>query len=138
LPPHPEVAPALSRLHDAGFPLTALTNSVLDVARAQLSHAGIADRFDQIFSADEVRALKPAPQPYRMVADRTGVDIGQLCLIAAHDWDVSGALAAGCQAAFVARPGMVPSPLGPQPGIIGADLAEVATALLAVPNRARR
>jgi 2-haloacid dehalogenase len=130
LPPHPEVPQALSRLHDAGFRLTALTNSVLEVAQAQLANAGLADKFEHIFSADEVHALKPAPQPYRMVADRTGVHIGELRLIAAHAWDVSGALAAGCQAAFVARPGMVPSPLGPQPGIIGADLAEVAEALL--------
>ena len=130
LPPHPEVPQALSRLHDAGFRLTALTNSVLEVAQAQLANAGLVDKLEHIFSADEVHALKPAPQPYRMVADRIGVHIGELRLIAAHAWDVSGALAAGCQAAFVARPGMVPSPLGPQPGIIGADLAEVAEALL--------
>lgn len=52
-------------------------------------------------------------------------------LVAAHGWDVSGALAAGCEAAFVARPGMVPSPLGPRPDVIGADLAEVAAQILA-------
>ena len=50
-------------------------------------------------------------------------------LVAAHAWDVSGALAAGCTAAFVARPGMVLSPLGPQPDIVGRDLGEVAAAL---------
>src|SRR5829696_7756832 len=47
-------------------------------------------------------------------------------LDAAHAWDVAGALAAGCSAAFVARPGMVASPLGEQPDIKGADLGEVA------------
>ena len=69
-----------------------------------------------------------------MVADRLGVDIGEVCLVAAHPWDVSGAMAAGAQAAFVARGGAVPSPLGAQPAVIGADLAEVADALL-VPSR---
>lgn len=132
LPPHPDVPPALTRLRDAGFRLTTLTNSVLDVARAQLSYAQLADRFEEIFSADEVHALKPAPQPYQMVADRSGVDVADLCLVAAHAWDVSGALAAGCQAAFVARAGVVPSPLGPQPSVVGGDLTEVADALLAL------
>jgi len=68
------------------------------------------------------------------VAERCGVRQDEVRLIAAHAWDVSGALAAGCAAAFVARPGMVPSPLGPQPDVIGADLAEVADRLLESPG----
>ncbi len=64
-----------------------------------------------MYSADEVRLLKPAPAPYRMVADRCGVAIGDVCLVAAHAWDISGALAAGCETAFVARSGIVPSVL---------------------------
>lgn len=131
LAPHPDVAPALTRLREAGFRLTALTNSVLDVAQAQLSNAGLADLFEGIYSADEVRALKPAPAPYLMVAQRCEVDVGELCLVAAHAWDVSGAMAAGAQAAFVGRGGVVPSPLGAQPAVIGADLEKVADALLA-------
>ncbi|MGH2947808.1 MAG: haloacid dehalogenase type II, partial [Solirubrobacteraceae bacterium] len=47
-------------------------------------------------------------------------------LVAAHAWDVAGALAAGCAAAFVRRPGKVLSPLGDQPDIAGDDLGEVA------------
>ena len=131
LPPHPEVPRALARLQDGGLRLTALTNSVLDVARSQLTYAGIAERFEEIFSADEVRALKPAPAPYRMVAERCGVEVGDLCLVAAHPWDVSGAMAIGARSAFVARGGVVPSPLGPQPSVIGSDLTAVADALLA-------
>jgi 2-haloacid dehalogenase len=130
LPAHDEVPAALARLRSAGFRLTALTNSVLDVARAQLTHAGLIGLFDAVHSADEVRALKPAPAPYQMVAARNGVAVGDVCLIAAHAWDVSGALAAGCHAAFVARAGVVPSPLGPQPDLIGADLTEVASAVM--------
>jgi 2-haloacid dehalogenase len=75
-------------------------------------------------SADDVRALKPAPAPYMAVAKRFGVAIGEVRLVAAHSWDVSGALAAGAKAAFVARPGMVKSPLGPQPDIVAADIAD--------------
>ncbi len=129
LPAHPDVPAALQRLRAAGFRLTALTNSVLDVARAQLTHSGLIEHFDAVYSADEVQALKPAPAPYRMVAQRSGVEIGDVCLVAAHAWDVSGALAAGCHAAFVGRSGVVPSPIGAQPTVAGADLTEVADAL---------
>jgi len=60
------------------------------------------------------------------------VEIGQVRLVAAHAWDIAGALSAGCQAAFVARRGMVLSPLGAQPDIIGPDLAAVAERIIAV------
>jgi 2-haloacid dehalogenase len=78
-----------------------------------------------------VKQLKPAAAPYLHVANRFSLPIGQVRLIAAHAWDVSGALAAGARAAFVARPGAVPSPLGPQPDIVGRDLLEVADRLIA-------
>ena len=126
LPVHPEVPAALDALPG---PLAALTNSPLDVARDQLRNAGIADRFDAILSADQVRALKPRPEPYQLVASTFGVSIGDVVLVAAHAWDVAGALSAGARAAFVARPGMVLSPLGPRPEIVGRDLTEVAAAL---------
>jgi 2-haloacid dehalogenase len=130
LPPHPDVAPALDRLGAAGLTLCSLTNSSLEVSRAQLEHAQIADRFEAILSADQVGRLKPAPEPYRHVADTFGDEIGDVTLVACHAWDCAGALAAGCQAAFVARPGMAPIPIGPQPGIVGDDLGEVASLIL--------
>jgi 2-haloacid dehalogenase len=130
LPPHPEVAAALERLSDSQPSTAALTNSPLEVAEAQLRHAGLRPYFEHVLSADEARRLKPAPEPYRMVADRFAVDIADVWLVAAHAWDVSGALAAGCRAAFVARPGMTPSPLGQQPDVVGADLVDVAGQIL--------
>jgi len=132
LPPHPEVPESLVRLRDAGLRLAALTNSTANVAVDQLTHAGLADYFEQILSADMVRRLKPAPEPYRMAAERMGVTIGELRLIAAHAWDIAGALRAGCVAAFIARPGMVLDPLAPRPDIVGADLREVADQILTV------
>lgn len=132
LPPYPEVHAALERLRSAGFRLASLTNSTAEVAMAQLTHAGLADLFEKILSADEVRRLKPAPEPYRYAAQEMGVDVGQLRLIAAHAWDIAGALSAGCAAAFVARPGMVLDPLVQRPDIVGADLREVVEHILAV------
>jgi 2-haloacid dehalogenase len=132
LPAHPEVAGALERLRDAGLRLASLTNSTEEVARAQLEHAGLIDRFELVLSADTAGRLKPAPEPYRMAAERLGVAVGEVRLIAAHAWDVAGAARAGCATAFVARPGKVLDPLVERPEVVGADLAEVADAILAV------
>jgi 2-haloacid dehalogenase len=125
LPPHPEVPAALEKLHGTGLKTVALTNSVQAVAEAQLRNAGIDAWFDQVISADRVRRLKPAPEPYHAVARAFGVEPAEVRLVAAHSWDVSGALAAGCKAAFVARPGKVLSPIGPQPDIVGPDISAV-------------
>ena len=84
LPPHPETQDALARLRQVGLRLVTLTNSTAQVAEAQMTNAGLSGYFEQIFSADAVQRLKPAPEPYRMVADHLGVAIGDLRLIAAH------------------------------------------------------
>ena len=130
LPPHPEVVENLSRLRDAGIRLAALTNSTQQVADAQIENAGLQGCFEQVLSADTVKRLKPAPEPYRLAADSLGVEIGQIQLVAAHAWDIAGALRAGCAAAFVARPGMVLNPLVEHPDVVGADLREVADQII--------
>ena len=131
LPPHPEVPAALDLLRDAGLRLAALTNNTAEVAGAQLANAGLSDRFEKILSADTVRRLKPAPEPYRAAAEALGVETPQVRLVAAHAWDVIGAMRAGCAAAFVARPGMVLDPLAEPPDVVGADLSAVAASIIA-------
>ncbi len=130
LPPHPEVEESLGRLREAGLRLATLTNSTQRVADAQIDNSGLRGYFDQVLSADTVQRLKPAPEPYRMAADSLGVEVGQVRLVAAHAWDVAGAMQAGCRAAFVARPGMVLNPLFERPDVVGVDLREVADGIL--------
>ena len=130
LPPHPEVPDSLDRLRDAGFRLATLTNSTQEVAEAQIENAGLTDRFEQILSADTAKRLKPAPAPYRMAARALGIPEREVRLVAAHAWDVAGALRAGCAAAFVARQPF--DPLVEEPDVIGTDLAEVADGITAV------
>jgi len=130
LPLHADVAPALDRLREGGLTLCALTNSPLESVSEALEHAGIADRFEAIISAEQAGRLKPAPEPYRLAAETFGVEVGDVTLVACHAWDCSGALAAGCEAAFVHRPGMVPAFVGGVPRVVGDDLGEVAAHLL--------
>ncbi|MDB5074714.1 MAG: haloacid dehalogenase, type [Chloroflexi bacterium] len=130
LPPHADVHAGLQRLRDAGIRLAALTNSTLEVAEEQLRNAGLTAYFEQILSADTVRRLKPAPEPYHMAADRLAVEPSMVRLVAAHAWDVTGALRAGCAAAFVGRPGQVLDPLVPRPDVVGSNMREVVDQIL--------
>lgn len=130
LPPHPEVVDSLERLQAAGFRMVALSNGAPDVLRAQMVHADLDGFFDALLSADAVQRLKPAPEPYHMAAQQLDVEIATLCMVAAHAWDVTGALRAGASAAFVARPGKLLDPIAPTPGIVGPDLKQVAGQLI--------
>jgi len=132
LPSHPEVPGSLRRLRDAGLRLGALTNSTLAVAEAQLRHADLDRYFERILSADMVRRLKPQADVYRLAARAFAVDPAAIRLVAAHSWDVAGALRAGCAGAFVARPGMTLDPLFEAPDIVGPDLTAVAERILAI------
>lgn len=135
LPPHPEVPAALERLRQAGLRVAALTNSTEAVATAQLTNAGLAPLFERILSADTAKRLKPAREAYETAAAQLGVAVTEIRLVAAHAWDVAGALRAGAAAAFVARAGMVLDPLVPPPDITGSDLAEVAERIIEVEPR---
>jgi 2-haloacid dehalogenase len=130
LPAHPDVVPGLEKLKSAGFRLFTLTNSPPQVVEAQLNNSGLAGYFEKSFSVDAVRMFKPAAEVYQMAARELGVSVEQVRLVAAHDWDVAGAVSAGCAAAFIARPGKVLNPLLPQPDIIGPDIADVAEKIL--------
>ncbi len=132
LPAHADVRPNLERLRAAGLRLASLTNSTLAVAEAQLTNAGIRDLFTDVLSADTVQRLKPAREAYQMAADALGVPLAGYRLVAAHSWDVAGALRAGCAAAFISRPGQVLDPLALTPDIIGATLTEVTDQILRV------
>jgi 2-haloacid dehalogenase len=126
LPAHPDAKPALERLRSAGFRLAALTNSTAEVEEAQLRNAGLADLFDKALSADTGKRLKPAAEAYTNAARELGVKVGEMRMIAAHAWDVHGAVRAGCAAAFVERPGVLWNPLLERPDIVGPDLEEIA------------
>ncbi|HSW74695.1 MAG TPA: haloacid dehalogenase type II [Candidatus Saccharimonadales bacterium] len=137
LPPHPEVRAALAKLKEHGFQMATLTNSTYEVAEKQLQNAGISQYFDKILSVDAIQKLKPAKETYEMAAKEFNVQTSGLCLIAAHAWDISGALNAGCSAAFVSRNGMVLDPLSPVPAIVGPTLIQIADQLIASDTEAR-
>lgn len=131
LPPHPDVPAGLRTLRDKGFRLATLTNSPPAMIEEQLQYAGLTGLFDALLSVDEIRKFKPDPVAYEMAATALGASPADLWLVAAHNWDTTGALAAGWRAAFIARQGMVIGPLDRQPTLRGTTLLEVADSIIA-------
>jgi 2-haloacid dehalogenase len=126
LPAHPDVAAAFDRLRSAGHTVVTLTNSTAAVAESQLQHAGLRESVVAVHSADTVRQLKPGPAPYRQVLSAHGVEPHEAVLVAAHDWDIAGAAAAGLRTGFVGRgrPWRLAADI--RPTVEGSDLGELA------------
>ncbi len=127
LPPHPDVLPALHRLREAGWRMVALTNSSPAMAASQLDSAGI--QFEHVFTVDAVQKFKPSPEVYLYVAAKLHVQPSDLMMVAAHAWDIAGAMRAGLKGAFIARPGQVLDSLTPPPTHVSRDLADLAAQL---------
>jgi 2-haloacid dehalogenase len=130
LPAHLDVAPALHILRHAGLVTAALSNNPLPVVQEQLHHVGLSPLFDEIMSVDEAGALKPAPEVYDFAVRRLYLAPSSIWMVAAHGWDIAGAMRVGLRGAFVARPGQWPDPFAP-PEIIADDLIAVSRAILA-------
>ena len=125
LAPHADVKPALTRLRSAGYRTVAFTNSSLNLVTSQIDNAGLTKYYDDIVSVEETGSFKPDAKVYRFVAERLNRPIGELRLVATHDWDTHGALTAGMLAAYIDRSGAPYHPLYHQPDVYAATMDDV-------------
>jgi 2-haloacid dehalogenase len=132
LPPHSDVPDSLRKLKAAGYRMVTLTDSPVPPGRGPLRAAGLADLFEQQFTAETVGRYKPAVETYQMVASAMGTQLPELCMIASHPWDLIGARTAGCSAALIERAGVAPLIVQglKQPQIMASTLTEIATQLV--------
>ncbi len=93
-------------------------------------HPVESEYFEQSFLGSAVRKFKHEAEVYRLVATELQVAPSRLRLVAAHAWDVLGAMRAGCVAAFTACPGNPLYPLADKPDIVEPDLCNVADQIL--------
>jgi 2-haloacid dehalogenase len=101
LPPAPDAAAAIGAARAAGAEVAILTNGTEQNTRTLIELAALP--IEQVFATEHVEAYKPAPAPYEYAAERLGLEPRQLTLVAAHGWDVLGALNAGLEAVWVDR-----------------------------------
>jgi 2-haloacid dehalogenase len=132
LPPHPEVKEALGKLKDDGYKLVSLTNSSNAAVKKQFTNAGLLDFFEERLSIEDLGKYKPHIDTYNWASRKMGIKPEEAMLIAAHGWDVAGALWADWRAAFVSRPGQQQYPLAPEPEIAAPDLKIISEKLIAL------
>ena len=130
LPAHLEVKEALAQLKNAGYKLVAFTNSSKDGLKKQFENAGLTEYFDEMLSVEPTGKFKPFTDTYAWGAKQMGLELEECMLIAAHGWDVAGALWAGWRAAFIGRPGQQEYPLAPKTEIVVSDLKKAADILV--------
>jgi 2-haloacid dehalogenase len=103
---------AVNELANAGWQIIALTNSSRELAERLLRRNGIEAHFQDLISCDQLGVSKPHPRVYRAAMKASK---GDTWLIAAHAWDVGGALEAGMRAIWVSSaehlyPKFLPAP----------------------------
>ncbi|MEE2802365.1 MAG: haloacid dehalogenase type II [Bacteroidota bacterium] len=130
LPAHPDVKNALADLKNDGYKLVSFTNSSNAGVKKQFESAGLTDFFDERLSVEDIGKFKPFRETYEWGARKMGIKPNEAMLIAAHGWDVAGALWAGWRAAFISRPGKQIFPLAPKTEINETDLQKVADILV--------
>ena len=134
LPAHPDAQPAFQLLVDNDLTVVTLSNGGAGTTRRLLETAGLAPYVERVVSIDEAAAWKPAPHPYRRLAEVLGLDPRRVAMVAVHAWDVHGAGQAGFVTGWAARlEGHYPAVFDP-PDVSGPDLVAVAGGLLTLPG----
>ncbi|TXF87562.1 haloacid dehalogenase type II [Neolewinella aurantiaca] len=132
IPAHPEVKESLTRLKEAGYKLVSFTNSSNIGVETQFKNAGLTEYFDERLSVEDIGKYKPHTDAYDWAARKMGVAPEECLMVAAHGWDIAGALWANWRGAFISRPGAQLYPLAPAPEINEANLELTANRLISL------
>jgi 2-haloacid dehalogenase len=109
---HPDAAPALQAMRDAGLRLAFLSNMTGAMLEAATKNSALESLFEPPLSTDAVRAYKPDPRAYRMAIDAFGLKREEIAFAAFGGWDAAGAKAFGYTTFWVNRLNLPPEELG--------------------------
>lgn len=127
---HPDVAPGLQRLADAGVRIVTLSNGAAAVAESLLQRAGLRHLVEDCLSISDAGRWKPAADAYAYAVRRCAAEPGELALIAVHPWDIDGAHRAGLRTGWLCRDRRGYPPFFLAPEATGHDLPALAGALI--------
>ena len=112
---------------DGGWKVMAVTNGGADSTRSLLAGAGLERHFSAVLSCDDIGVSKPHPRVYERALNAAE---GELWMIAAHAWDIAGALRAGLKGAWISESkGRYPA-VFPEPHVTAPSLAEAARRMM--------
>jgi 2-haloacid dehalogenase len=133
LPPHEDAEPALMALARAKIPAFAFTHGSPTAARDALDAAGLRTYLRGLLSTEEIHSFKPPARVYHWACQRAEVPADRVALIAAHSWDVHGAVRAGLIGGLATRlEGRVPDTIV-RPHVAAERLDDVVKQLLDLP-----
>ena len=133
LPAQPDAKPAMQRLAEGGVRMICLTNGSADATVAFLRRSGLESYMERVVATAEVHSWKPPAQVYLHALEVLGLPAERVAMVAVHAWDCHGAKRAGLTTGWASRLEGRYGRLFAPVDVTGADLAEVAQGLLALP-----
>ena len=100
----PQVIGLLRQVRAEGYATALATSSLTGEARQVLQGLDLADQFDQIIGADQVRNPKPDPEIYLLAAQKLGVPPEDCLVLEDSTNGVRAGVAAGMNVVAVATP----------------------------------
>ena len=92
--PRPGILELIDALDDAGIPTALVTSSHAPLAQAFVG-ALLPRTFDAVVSGDDVKNLKPDPEPYLLAASKLGVDPAQCVVLEDSPSGIGSGIASG-------------------------------------------
>jgi 2-haloacid dehalogenase len=104
-----------------------------DAKPAMLRRSGLESYMERVVATAEVHSWKPPAQVYLHALEVLGLPAERVAMVAVHAWDCHGAKRAGLTTGWASRLEGRYGRLFAPVDVTGADLAEVAQGLLALP-----
>ncbi len=123
--PWPDAVPALHRLRER-YILAPLSNGTVRQLTNTAKHGGLP--WDLVLGADIFHNYKPALKVYEDALALVGSPAERVVMVAAHNYDLEGAQAAGMRTAFIHRQTEDPQPTG-RYDFVAHDLQDLVTQL---------
>lgn len=118
--PFHDTRPALERARQAGLRLIIISNTQRSIIEHSLNHIGVP--FDDVITAEDCRAYKPAPAVFEQTLARIGEPAERILHVAfGFKYDIGPAQRYGWRTAWVNR-NAEPQPPGATPDLVWRDL----------------
>ena len=127
----PTATEAFEVLDKFGWHIVTLTNGSKDSTLNLLERVNVRKYFSEVYSCDAIAKTKPHPDVYQIIS---ADNLANVWMVAAHAWDIAGAIRVGMKTAFVSQLEKDYLDIYPQPQIVAKNLLEAASQIIEAEN----
>ncbi len=120
-----EVPTVLKSLKDRGAKLAILSNGSPAMLESAVKNAALDSILDDIFSVDELRTFKTAPEVYEMVTTAYRLYPDTVSFQSSNRWDIAGAKSFGFRPVWINRTGVPDEYLDLSPDMVLPNLQQL-------------